>query len=87
MTRYIIEHPTRGVLKDLELTDSEEQRGRFGWALSRIEGMSFYSLNEAQRAKSRIEPERLRAACQIRREPTDKDLRSSSMQDLWKVVG
>lgn len=86
--RYIIEHPRRGVLKDLEYTDSGNQRGRFGWSIPRTKGAIYYTLEEAIRAKSRIEPQRLQDACQIRQEPTDQEVTSAPYNsDLWKIVG
>lgn len=78
MTRFIIEHPKRGVLIDTEWTDSGEQRGRFSPTKLRTEAMCFSSMMTALSARSRIRPFKLQAQCYVLREPKDGS-------GVWKV--
>lgn len=87
MRRYIIEHPTRGVLKSLDETESGNQTGRFTVEGSRLSGLVFDSVFDAFSAVAQIRPERLRDGCQVRREPTDEEVQSPAFrEDPWKVV-
>lgn len=85
--RFIIEHPTRGVLKDLEETPSGSRTGRFTIEGNRLSGMLFGSIEAAREAKTKIRPYRIADMCDIRREPTDEEIRRPlSYGDAWKVV-
>lgn len=86
--RFIIEHPTRGILVDTELTESGAQRGRFSPTKSRVQGMMFTTLLSASNTRSLIRPFALQGACQIRQEPTDEEIQRGPYQgDAWKIVG
>jgi hypothetical protein len=84
--RFIIEHPTRGVLKELESTESGNQFGRFTVEGSRTSGLMFTTIGFAMEARAKIRPQRLQDGCQIRQEPTDAELRGPYVGDAWKVV-
>lgn len=87
MPRFIVEHPTRGVLVDTDETDSGKQTGRFSPTKSRTEGMMFFTIQSAMDARSRVRPFTLQAGCEIRREPTDRELAGPYIADSWKIVG
>lgn len=85
--RYIIEHPTRGVLKNLDETESGNQIGRFTYAGSRMSGMIFGSILSAANARAKVRPFKLQGECQIRQEPTEAEIMAGPFRgDPWKVV-
>lgn len=76
---FIIEHPSRGVLKDMEETDGGST-GRFGAEMGRGDGMRFSSFQLAQGALSQITRSN---GCQIRSSEWEGD----DWVDAWPVVG
>lgn len=77
MRYFIIEHPTAGVLMDLEETEGGNT-GRFSWTGLRgdDDNMRFYDIRNAVRARRTITPASKQAKCQIR-----------SNERNWPVVG
>lgn len=67
-TFFIIEHPTQGVLKDLEETEGGKI-GHFTWSGSRNdeEVMRFSTILDAANARCSITPLTRQAKCQVRR--------------------
>lgn len=84
---FIIEHPTRGVLYELDWTDSEKQFGRFSWAGMRNDErvLRFGSVEDALRAKGRIAPASLQVGCEIRGSQTPGGDREP-LSDAWGVI-
>lgn len=81
---YIIEHPTIGVLRDLEETNAG-RIGRFseGSRADPESAMRFLSVGTAARARAYITPPSRRVSCAIRASQwTDSDYRRA-----WPVVG
>lgn len=81
---FIIEHPTRGILKDLEETDSGRV-GRFSESANRddIEKiMCFFTITEAEEARARISDREIREGCDIRSSRS----RGPGLYDAWPVV-
>lgn len=68
---YIIEHPRRGILVDLETTESGWQVGRFSPTKHRTEAMAFSSLLSAMNARVRVRPYTLQGECKVMRRTTD----------------
>ena len=62
---FIVEHPRRGVLKDLEETNAGHT-GRWNREGSRIDGMKFGTYQDAWAAVDRISPEQGRAQAEVR---------------------
>jgi hypothetical protein len=65
MHPYHIEHDTRGILVDLEPTESGNQIGRFSPTKTRNEALRFTTKDGAINARNKIRPERLQKDCQI----------------------
>lgn len=82
-TYLIIEHPTRGVLMDLEEKDGG-QVGTWSWSGPRPEGQRFYSMLSAMNARDRLRPEKVRVTAQIRRAPAPNE--DVGFLEAWKVV-
>lgn len=76
---YIIEHPTRGVLKDLEETAAGKV-GRFSWSGMRTEAMRFRSVKEAVKTLDRIDRS---DGCQIRKSFYDRKHYMGSWPVVW----
>ena len=66
MTYYIVEHPTRGTLRDLETTDAG-RTGRFshsGLRSDEDKAMRFNSITDAQVAIGKLKPS-IAASCAV----------------------
>lgn len=65
---YIIEHPTRGVLKEIDHDYDGTEIHKFAWSGQRGDPdtcMLFTNLQEAQKVYRRL-PSKLKTACKIR---------------------
>lgn len=63
---YIIEHPTKGVFKELD--PDTYARARFGWSLKRSEGFRFTTIDQVKNTISKMNP-KVAEECGIRRSP------------------
>lgn len=84
MPYYIIESATRGVLKDLDETDSGK-RGRFSSEGLRTEGMRFVSIDAAISARARVTAPS-KSPLQIRSSEPIKE-KGMRFETHWPVVG
>lgn len=75
---YIIEHPTRGCLMDLEETNAGKT-GRFSWSGSRADAMRFNSIGQAVDALSKIDRS---DGCEIR----SSQYEPKKLYGSWPVV-
>jgi hypothetical protein len=72
---YIIEHPTRGVLRDIEHNDDGYLLGRFSWSAGRADAgvLRYNNLSTAHDARASL-PASVCDACAIR------------ISETWDVV-
>lgn len=83
MEYFIIEHPTQGVLVDLDWTPSGRQFGRFSFTGGRDDERvhRFFGKEQAFRDRDRIEPETVRVRCVVRSSVDD-----GTYGGAWPVV-
>jgi hypothetical protein len=79
---YIIEHPRRGCLMDLEETDAGKT-GRFSWSGSRTDAMHFHSIGQAVTALEKIDRS---VGCEIRSSHYDHKNWNGSWPVVWPVA-
>ncbi len=88
MERYfIIEHPTRGILKDLGETEGGRV-GRFSAFANRDEREKiecYFTITQAEEARAKITPAKTRGECQIR---SSKPVKREGFRfdEHWPVV-
>jgi hypothetical protein len=61
---YVIEHPSRGVLMEIDFDEKCLPKPRFSWSRPRTEGWLFYSREQADKNFKRL-PDKVRSKCTI----------------------